>query len=270
VCLSGSPSTQRKRRDIFLALEENDARGLCFAALLSGLDANALLRRSADLGCALAQARMAEETIGEERFRFACLASSQRERNGFYRLGLCFYFGRGCEKNEDKEKENYLIAAELGHVFAMICFGQLLEESDSLRWFWWGRAAKRGEQYSFLGYFAQQVEEFESGSNNTAAVFQIGRTLNGNVDVEKRTICGDDDFYDRIGPANSAISFYKAQLTACRRAVDTWSLCCLRLNIYKDLRVLMGKMIWESRDLALLDVREVNAVASPELKRARK
>ena len=41
--------------------------------------------------------------------------------------------GFGCQKNEDKARENYLIAAELGLALAMSRFGELLEESDPLR-----------------------------------------------------------------------------------------------------------------------------------------
>jgi hypothetical protein len=213
---------------------------------------------------------VAETGRGEE-LRFSTLAASQRERGGFSGLGCCFREGRGCEKNKNKARENYLIAAELGHVGSMSFAGVLLGRSDPLCWFWSGQAAKLGHLSDFLLNFAGQVQKLESGSGNAASVFQIGRTLNGNVDVEERTIFGNDyDFNNLIGPANSAISFYKAQLSACRRAIDEWSLCALRLNIYKDLRVLMGKMIWESRDLALFNVRENNAVSSPDLKRVRK
>jgi hypothetical protein len=137
----------------------------------------------------------------------------------------------------------------------MTHFGKLLDESDPARWFWLCQAAKRGNMYHFLGNFSRQVQEFESGSGNVVNMFQIGKALNGHVSVEKRTIFGDDDDFDNlIGPANTAISFNKSQLAACRLAIDTWSLCCLRLNIYKDLRVLIGKMVWESRGLALFDL----------------
>jgi hypothetical protein len=244
-------STREEARDIFLALGENDARGLCFAALLSmniedGEKGNdvALVRRSAELGCALAQAKMAEVTDGGEQFRFASLSASQRERDGFFSLGFCFKYGHGCVENLDKARENFAIAAELDCVYAMSCFGDLLEESDSLRWFWWGQAANLGESFHFVAEFAKQVHEFESGSGNAAVVFLIGRTLNVNVDVDKRTIFGANDrFDDRIGHSNSAISFYKSQLSACRCAVDAWSHVGLRFNVVKDIRVLIGKLV---------------------------
>jgi hypothetical protein len=147
--------------------------------------------------------------------------------------------------------------------------GCLLDESDPQRWFWWGRAAVLGLPASFLTYFSAPVEKFNSGCGNGGVVFQIGKALNGNVDVERRTIFGTNwDFGNRIGPANFFISFYKSQLAACHHAVDTWS-----LNIYKDIRVFLGKMIWETRDLALFDVSNEDrptAVSSPVQKRARK
>jgi TPR repeat protein len=148
------------------------------------------LRRSAELCCALVQAKLAEETSGVEQFRFASLAASQREREGFFWLGRCLQYGCGCEDNENKSKENYLIAAELAHVPSMSGFGDLSEQSDPLRWVWLGEAAKRGAWFTFLNCFFTQVQEFESGSNNAAVVFQIGKALNGNVDLEKRTIFG--------------------------------------------------------------------------------
>ena len=96
---------------------------------------------------------------------------------------------------------------------------------------------------------------------------RFGKALRGHVSVEDRTIFVECFvFDDLIGPAITAISFYKAQLSACRRAVDAWSHVGLRFNVVKDIRVLIGKMIWETRDLALFSVREECAVASPDLK----
>ena len=101
-------------------------------------------------------------------------------------------------------------------------------------------------------------------------------TINGNVDVEEKRIFGSSDsFDDHIGPANVAIALYRAQLAACCRAVESWSLCCLRLDICQDLSILIGKYIWESRDLALFDVfseleDQPTVVSSPVQKKARK
>jgi TPR repeat protein len=41
----------------------------------------------------------------------------------FFGLVGCFRDGEGCEKDLDKAKENFLLASELGHVWAMIGLG---------------------------------------------------------------------------------------------------------------------------------------------------
>ncbi len=101
----------------------------------------ASLRRSAELGFAFAQVWMAGRTRGEEKFKFAQLAAAQGERDGFYWLRWCFRDGQGCEKDLDKAKENFLLASELGFVWAMRWLGEFLCKSDPQRWRWWGRAA---------------------------------------------------------------------------------------------------------------------------------
>jgi hypothetical protein len=150
---------------------------------------------------------------------------------------------------------------------------EVLDESDPQRWVLWGRVAVLGDPGLFLTYFSGVVEKFKFGYGNADVVFQIGKALSGHVSVEKRTIFGwGNDFDNRIGPANSAVSFYKSQLAVCRLAVDAWSLCCLRLNVNKDFRVFMGKIIWESRDLALFYVSNKDpetAPSSPVQKKAR-
>jgi hypothetical protein len=249
------------------------AGSLCFASLLSDPVDEALLRQSAELGYSLAQARMAGTEGGEARFRLAKSATSQRDRDGFYHLGRCYKFSTGCEMDWKKAKECYVIAAQLGSVASMKFLGALLDLSDPQRWFWRGRLAVIGLPDGLLNNVASAVQEFKSGSGNGAVVFQIGKALNGQIIVEKRTtIFGAEDwndFDDRIGPANSAISFYKVQLAACRRAVDTWTQVGMKWKVVKDIRILIGKMIWETRDLALFVVQEPS-LRSKQTKRAQK
>ncbi len=135
-------------RQVFLSCE-NDPRALCFAAFLGG--SNDEFRRTVDLGDALAQAWMAKEMIGEEKFRWAEKSASQGERNGFYQLGRCYRDGIGCESNMTKAKKYFLISAELGHIDAMRYTGDLLEKTDPQRFFWFGKAAATGgDGRSFL------------------------------------------------------------------------------------------------------------------------
>jgi hypothetical protein len=245
-------STVKEACDVFFAEEKKSPASLCFAAMLSDPLDFALLRQSADLGYPFAQAEMVRWTRGEEKFRWAKSAASQRERNGFCWLADCYEYGDGCEKDLEKAGDCRLIAAELGDVYSMNVLGRLLDESDPQRWVWWHRAAVLRGPDSFLNNFRGVVEKFNAGSGNGVVVFQIGKALNGHFNVEKRTIFGmSNDFDNRIGPANSAASFYKSQVVACRRAVDAWSHVGIQCGVVKDVRVLIGKLVWETRDLAL-------------------
>jgi TPR repeat protein len=167
-CAGKDVKTIEEAKGVFSALGQNDARALCFMWFCGERDL-ASLRRSAELGFAFAQAWMAGRTEGEERFKLAQLAAAQGERDGFFRLGVCFREGKGCKKDYVKAKENFLLASELGHVSAMFLLGTMFGESDPQRWRWWGRAAALGESFFFLDIFPGQVELFNSGSGNAVS-----------------------------------------------------------------------------------------------------
>jgi TPR repeat protein len=253
-CAGKDVKTREDSRRVFSALDQNDARALCFLWRCSFGDLEPL-RRSAELGYAWAQAWMAWKTRGSEKFKFAELAASQGERNGLSLLGRCFRDGEGCEKDLDKAKENFLIASQLGDVWAMVELGKLLDESDPQRWLWRGRAAALGLSWSFLPYFAQQVELFKSGSGGAAAMFTIGQTLQGRVNDDAETILNDGYNFDyRIGPAKQAIAFYEAQIKATKDAMHAWTLVGIELKVVKDVRKLIAKLIWDARAEALYNV----------------
>ena len=121
--------------------------------------------------------------------------------------------------------------------------GRLFEEvSDVQRWKWWGEAARRGNSDCFCRKFPEEVKEAASDSSRAAVVFAIGRSLKGNVNEDDRRIFGSEfRFTLCICPARIAIAFFDSQVAAARRAVDTWTLIGLRLNVVKDIRVVIGK-----------------------------
>jgi hypothetical protein len=125
-----------------------------------------------------------------------------------------------------------------------------LNETELQRWHWWGLAASRGSFWAFLDNFPSLVNRFEYDPSLASVVFTIGRALRGHIDTEKGEIFDDDeDFDNRIGPANRAIDFFTAQCAAARRAVDMWCLMTVRINIKvnRDVRKKIGMMIWDAR-----------------------
>lgn len=255
VCHEKEVKDHEQARTVFLALGENDARARCFAWRLVGYDGDDDVRclcRSAELGYSFAQACLAYRTTGEERFKFAQLAALQGERDGYRWLGDCFCDGDGCNKDLEKAKQNFFIAAELGHVFCMRWLGELLSGSDPQRWQWWGLAAKLGHSGDFLLSFSKQVRKFASGSGSVLAMFQIGRALKGNVNYAGKKVFDTKKFgFDSLlGPAKQAIAFFDAQIKMCREAIYAWTQVGIRLKVAKDIRIVVGKLIWNARDQA--------------------
>lgn len=231
---------------------DDDAMALCFAEMMTGCRKVKRLRRSAELGFAYAAAQMATYTNTKaERFSFASQAANNGERDGFCALGKHYEHIKGGDLG--KAKENFLIAAELGSVYSMLGFAHLLDSSNPLRWYWLGRAAMSGSCVDFIISFQFQVDKFlEPRSSQGAVVFAIGRALNGNVDIVNNEIFGIWGHHSsRIGPAVRAISFFNAQMVACRRAVDMWTFVGIRCKVSKDIRVKVGRLIWDDRHNAL-------------------
>jgi hypothetical protein len=255
VCAGKDVTTKEDVKRIFSALGQNDARALCFAWLLGDRFDLTSLRRSAEFGFAFAQALLVGRTRGEEKFKFAQLSAAQGERDGICSLGFCFRNGEGCEKNLDKAKENFLRASELGDVLAMGELGRLFEESDPQRWRWWGRAAALNFYWGFLANFVEQVELFNAGSGSDVVMFTIGQTLHGRVNEESRKVFNSDFNFDSlIRPAKQAIAFYEAQIKATKDAMHAWTQVGLRRKVVKDVRKLIAKLIWDSREEALFKI----------------
>ena len=51
--------------------------------------------------------------------------------------------------------------------------------------------------------------------------------------------------------AKQAIAFYEAQIKASKDAMRAWTLVGIKLKVVKDLRKLIAKLIWDSREEAL-------------------
>jgi hypothetical protein len=150
-----------------------------------------------------------------------------------------------------KEQRSFSVTAELGHVHAMVRLGELLEKDDPQRFFWLGRAAANRGSSVFLNEVLDQVRNFTSGTGYMKVMFAIGRTLKGHADNKKRTLFGNCYIFDTyIDLATQALHFYEFQLQSYRKAVDAWTIVGLRNRVVKDIRKMIGKMIWDAREEA--------------------
>jgi hypothetical protein len=176
----------------------------------------------------------------------------------------------GSGRDLERAKENFLVAAELRYVHAMVCLGVLLDKDDAQRFVWLGRAAVGGYSGSFLNEMSEQIHNFNSRTGRANVVFAIGRALKGHINNEQRTVFGSGDSFDaRIGPANQALHFYEFQLQSYRKAVDIWTIIGLRNRVVKDIRKMVGKMIWNAREEATFLEKKQSAADLRAEKRAR-
>jgi TPR repeat protein len=79
-----------------------------------------------------------------------------KEREGFNQLADCYRDGTGCDQDAERAKENFLVAAELGHVIAMGGLGEFLDKDDPQRYVWFGRAAANADFIPFLSGMSEQ------------------------------------------------------------------------------------------------------------------
>jgi hypothetical protein len=148
-----------------------------------------------------------------------------------------------------------LRSCELGDVFGMRELAELLDDSDPQRWRWFGRAAALRYSWCFLEKFAA-LELSNSGSVKPAVMFAIGQALRGHVNEQTRTVFNNRDysFDSLVGPAKQAIAFYEVQIKATKDAMHAWTLVGIKLKVVKDVRKLIAKLIWDSREEALFTV----------------
>jgi TPR repeat protein len=241
-------TSREEARRVFLGCEI-DPRAVCFAVYL-GWSADIEIRRAADLGDAFAQSMVAERSFKDaqpSRFEWAEKSAAQGERDGFEWLGYCYRDGYGCKKDKEVAKRNFFVAAQLGCVAAWEFVGLFLDSSDLQRFVWFGKAAESGRRRSFLTALKEEMHAFNTGTGNAKFVFALGRALRGNIDNEKLLLFGGS-YESHIEIATQALQLYEFQLSSYRNAVDAWTIVGLRNRVVKDIRKMIGKMIWDCRE----------------------
>jgi hypothetical protein len=165
----------------------------------------------------------------------------------------------GCAVDLVKAKSLYLFAAQLGRPHAMLAYALLLDESDIQRYVWLKKVADvfhRDPSMSsqtdlFWPQIVDEVNKLGSGCGRGNVVFAIGRALNGHVDQISKQIFGTGWNFDAVGAqAQRAVDFFNFQLQSYRKAVNTWTHVGLRNRVVKDIRKMIGKMIWDAREEA--------------------
>lgn len=232
-------------RKVF-SLLGNDARALCFTWMLRGDESMGILEKSAELGYALAQAELGGwKSTKRDQYELCLVAAVKAEREAFYELGRWY---RRYESAKERPKYYYKMAADLGCIRAACDLANILPCVDPEKWRLWGICEARGLQTEFVAFVKDEIATQKKILENRAVAFQIGRAFNGHVD--KGIMFGRYRCYHICDAALLAIKFYKSQLESCRKAVDAWTIVGQRLHVCKDMRKMIGQIIWQSREEA--------------------
>jgi hypothetical protein len=113
------------------------------------------------------------------------------------------------------------------------------------RWRWWCLGTRSNcVMTSFMDEFVKEVQE----CRDRTSVFLIGQALAGKINEEKSEIFGELSL--DVPWAKKAVAFYKAQLKGYRDAVLAWTQVGMRLRVVKDIRRLIGKLVWDASEEA--------------------
>jgi TPR repeat protein len=251
--------------------QDHDPRALFFRAFSWDKDAvvdgdewedrydngTGLLRFAADMGYAPAQSALAfrGEMQDQESFDWASKAAAQGDRHGVSRLARCYELGLGCEKDENKAMQLFKEAADLEDDVALFKYGEwAFDEDDPRRYSYMGRAAARGYRLGYMSLLGAAVAkrdrriQFEVGAANRR-VFKNGWTFGpGNSTELQREAYRD------------ALAKYRRCCDAAKAAVECWLVVGRRLRVAKDIRGVIGKLLWEQR----WEWMEKDAPAAPE------
>ena len=198
---------------------ENDGNALFFLYYLEFDNTIDVLVKSAELGCVAAKWLLYysfNDNLTVEEIK------KYDERQAYYVLS----------QYRDRE-ENLKHAALLGHNESMIDLAYNYTYNDFNYWKWICLAAKNNCDH----YLISSLNTGFRQPLHTNIIYLIGKTLH-ELNIQKFIFFKD---------------FYLSQNLECRKAVDTWTLVATRLRIYKDLRIFIGKMIWESRNEGIYD-----------------
>ncbi len=254
-------SSKEEAQERFLLFLSNSATddgsygvclALCFASVLFSPTPDALLlRRAADSGCAFAQSLLGRTCCagGPEMLSLAQKAADQRERDGWHLLGYCWLHGIGLEcANTAKAAKNFEIAAALGSVDSLLRLGSIYDGNDPRRFACWGLCADLGTTDYFIYHSTSVVERFRAGEKEfSSCLFAVGACVKRNATTGR--LFGMD-----FQVKEFAVEFHDAQLEACKLAVQAWTRVGIRVGVCKDVRRLIGEMVWKERSFGKYDI----------------
>jgi hypothetical protein len=238
---------------------EQDARSLCFSALIRGhfYATDTRLVLAAAMGYPLAQAlssffyNIADEVLWE----YTRNAAKHFEPHALFRMAMGL---RGFEFAGNHMLPYLKLAAELGHHDAIYHYAtRAFYTWEPAAYVWLDKCAcLRYRASAATTWMAECVRFLANGhQDHSAAVYTIGRLL------KSAGLAGLPKYYAftyhgqgfhacekaKIHRLLWAVDLFDRESTSTRKAVEAWLIVARRLRVGKDMRRVIGELVWAQR-----------------------
>lgn len=232
----GPCSDKVELKHVFMSYGDHPI-ALCYAGIVFDFDL-VMLRRSAVLGHAVAMAVFSTCVASYvDTFEWAERSARLDDRLGWYRLGMCHLYGKGCKMDDSAARNALKRSAELGYADGMREYSRFSHISVPEQCMWLGRAAVVDGYWMPLARKATEYLE----TDEYAALFTMGTIFTKHQNVFE---------YDLENPLDSVskvMNLYKDCIIAAKDATHCWLLCARRLHFYKDVAQLVARLVWAAR-----------------------
>ncbi len=239
----GVPASREEAR--ILLSNSADIRCRCLALWCNATNCEEVLRKAAEEGYALAQAKF-PGTVEEKR-GWSEKAAAQGEPEAMHVVARELWEGDnrvGMERSSQvgAARRFYLEAALLGHSPSQFAIGlQFCEKRSLERCQWYRRATLHGEKSMLpvlIKEATSQLNRYDKGSTGRC-LFEIGRAIAGIVNW--RVMVTNPNVCER------AVNMYESWCAEARTGVMCWLWLARKLGVSKDIRLVIADLIWNER-----------------------
>ncbi len=179
----------------------------------------------------------------------------QDEPLGLFWLGDCYQKGIVVAIDLEIATTCFKRAIALGNIRSCHHYGMTFRDDQPEHFLWLGHYASASNfPVAFCKSTVKKIRAYCDNLNATLGpvVFQIGKSLVGHVNSAEKTLFrqkrSDAEWFVA---ACLALSMYNSWCLLTREAVDSWTIIAHRNGFPRDVRRMVGHVIWESRSQGL-------------------
>jgi len=233
----------------------DDPRALFFGATLCMLDISKLIE-SAIRGYTIAKVKIAALALNVDnntRFELAKITAMKNERDAFVELGQYYKIGCGVPKNEEVAKLLFKRAVDMGHRTAP-CNLAKMYDTTNFEYFYWMKVYFDHGGNPSIGFMYDALKIIKDFKHdipgiNKSTIYKIGEIFKNHIDRNENKLF-EYDFTlaeGQVEIVHRSVQMYDKCCSNTREAVNTFTCIMKRANIVKDIRLIISKLIWNSR-----------------------